>query len=404
MLYNQSWAAKKFIDIPVDDMFKRWREWDTAQDEAGAQAMMETERRFKVRSKLERTMKMGRLYGTGLLVMVTREAPLDAPLRIEQLRPGDLVGLRPFHRYDASVFTRDEDLYSEDDTYGEALSYWMTPTYGPGFHVHASRVLRFDGQQPLSSSGFMIYDRDWGVSEVIPVMISLLQDESIATAIAHLTQEASLPVLRVDGLKDALVGMKDPSEPSAEQIGQQVNQLKSVFRLLMLDKTDEFDRIHASFAGLSDLQDRFARRLAAAADIPATRFWGQSPVGMNATGESDTQNYAQMVAAMQQRVLPDPLERLDQVLAAEAGVAEPPEYTWPPLTEPSEQEQANSAHLRAQALALALQNGIIDEDEARAALDNTAVFGTLPGDAPEPSDLVLPPEPEPMPPPSNNGE
>ena len=108
---------------------------DTAQDEAGAQAMMETERRFKVRSKLERAMKMGRLYGTGLLVMVTREAPLDAPLRIEQMRPGDLVGLRPFHRYDASVFTRAEDLYSEDDTYGEALSYWMTPTYGPGFHV-----------------------------------------------------------------------------------------------------------------------------------------------------------------------------------------------------------------------------------------------------------------------------
>ncbi|MCK4814686.1 hypothetical protein KA005_02860, partial [bacterium] len=32
-LYIQSWAAKKFIDIPVDDMFIRWREFTDMENE-----------------------------------------------------------------------------------------------------------------------------------------------------------------------------------------------------------------------------------------------------------------------------------------------------------------------------------------------------------------------------------
>lgn len=391
VLYAQSWAAARFIDIPIDDMFAKWRQWDMTQDETGARAMMEVERTHRVRSRLARAMKAGRLYGTGLLVMVSREAPLEQELMIRQFRPGDLIGLQYFHRYNASVAVRDEDIYSP--TYGEPLEYRIAPAFGMPFNVHRSRVLRFDGRTPLSSSGYMIYDRDWGVSEIIAVLTTILQDEAIATAIAHLTQEASLPVLRIDGLKDALVGMKDPSEPSAEQIGNSVNMLKSVFRILMLDKTDEFDRIAVNFGGLSDIQDRIARRLAAAAGIPATRFWGQSPVGMNATGESDTQNHSQNVAAMQQAQLPDPLEQLDEVLAADAGVSDPPEHTWPPLTEPTEEEQANAAHTRAQALEIAQRGGAIDEDEFRASINGTPVFGHLPGEAPGLPEPDLPPEP-----------
>ena len=61
---------------------------------------------------------------------------------------------------------------------------------------------------------------------------------------------------------------------------------------MLVDKNDEFDRVSYNFQGLPDLMDRFAERLAAAADIPATRFMGQAPKGMNATGASDEKNYA----------------------------------------------------------------------------------------------------------------
>ncbi len=55
----------------------------------------------------------------------------------------------------------------------------------------------------------------------------------------------------------------------------------------MLDKKDSFTRVQTPLTNLSDILDRFATRLAAAADMPVTLLMGMSPAGLNATGESD---------------------------------------------------------------------------------------------------------------------
>jgi len=381
VIYAQSWACKKFIDIPVDDMMIRWRQFDAGENEAAAEAMGAAEEEYNVVGKLGRAMKAGRLYGTGLLVMMTREAPLDTPLNPDQIREGDLVALQVFDRFDASVMVRDDDHMSP--TYGQALVYRINPARGFGFNVHASRVLRFDGITPLSDDGYTLYERDWGISEVVPAILAIMQDQSVATAVAHLATEASIPVIKVANLRDALAAAENDNEASAEKIGQDINLYKSVFRLLMMDAgNEEFERVSVNFGGIKDVQEQFARRLAAAAGIPATRFWSQSPVGMNATGESDMVNYAQHVAAMQNRLLTDPLMRLDEVLARNAGIREAPEYEWLPLTDMSEVDQATIAKNKAEAMMAAVNSGVIDEDDAREALDGDAVFGTLEGMAP----------------------
>ena len=210
-----------------------------------------------------------------------------------------------------------------------------------------------------------------------------MQDQTVATAAAHLSQEASIPILNIDGLREALAGGKlDPGEASAEQIGEQLNMFKSIYRLLLLDKTETFERVPVTFSGLHEIMDRVHRRLSAAAGIPATRFLGQSPVGLNATGESDMTNYAMHVSAMQTDKLTDPLRRLDMVLARDGGLSEPPEYSWIPLTNMSDGDVAEAALKRAEALKVAADAGWIDEDEGRAALDGTPIFGALPGAAP----------------------
>ena len=214
-------------------------------------------------------------------------------------------------------FQNSEIPYSP--TYGQTIEYFMSPTLGRPFHVHASRVLRFDGLTPLSASGYIVYQREWGVSCVIPVLLSLLQDQAVASGASHLTNEASIPVLRIGGLREAMQGRPDPGDPTPAQMGEAINTFKSLYRTMFLDSGDEFERVNVTWSGLPDLMDRFARRLAAAADIPATRFWGQSPVGMNATGESDMKNYASNVAAQQKRLLTEPLRTLDVVLARSAG-------------------------------------------------------------------------------------
>lgn len=381
-LYVQSWAAAHFIDIPIDDMFIRWRQFDDDADQ-----MMEAERSLDVTDSLSRAMKAARLYGSGLLIFVSRDAPLDQPMIPEQVRPGDVSHLLVFDRYSANVRTMDIDPLSP--TYGQALIYDIYPTTGRPFMVHHTRVMRFDGIRPLGDDGFTTYDRNWGVSAIVPVIIALIQDQSGASAAGQLMQMASMDVVKLVGFRDSLAGQQEIDDPSPESVGQRMNELKSVYRTVFMDRDDEFERQAVSFGGLPEMLDRMARRVAAAAQIPATRFWGQSPVGMNATGESDMVNYAESVMAMQDKMLSAPLEKLDMVLARNVGLREPPTYTWLPLTDMSESEQATNFQTRVNALRTAIDAGIIDEDEARQALDGDEFLGELQGMAPG-----LPEEPE----------
>ena len=212
---------------------------------------------------------------------------------------------------------------------------------------------------------------------MIPVLLSLLQDQAVASGASHLTNEASIPVLRIGGLREAMQGRPDPGDPTPAQMGEAINTFKSLYRTMFLDSGDEFERVNVTWSGLPDLMDRFARRLAAAADIPATRFWGQSPVGMNATGESDMKNYASNVAAQQKRLLTEPLRTLDVVLARSAGLAEPLPYSWPSIIDASDGERAAVSKARAEAVKVAVDAQVIDENEARAALDGDELFGEL---------------------------
>ncbi len=372
-VYNESWAAKKFIDIPIDDMFIRGRKF-VDMDEKAVEAIKEQEKIFKANSRLARVMKTGRLYGTGLLVFMTKEAPLDKPFNINRMRPGDLTNLLVIDRFDCSVLSRNADPFSK--RYGSADMYQVNIKHGGAFHVHASRVVRFDGLEPLSMTGWYNYDQDWGVSEIIPVITSILQDGQLASGIAHLMQEASIPVMKIQDFEDAITSNCD-AEMSLAQRAELVSLHKSIYRTTFMDANDEFERNEVNFSQLPDLMDRFASRLAAAADIPATRFWGQSPVGMNATGESDMMNYATHVAARQQKVLPDAYDAIDKVLMRNAGVEAEVNYEFESLIDLSERDQAEVLEKKSRSVLALTQGAIIDENEGRAIIDGDHIAGNL---------------------------
>jgi hypothetical protein len=69
------------------------------------------------------------------------------------------------------------------------------------------------------------------------------------------------------------------------------NQAKSTVNSLVLDKEEEWERITTTFAGLPEIMQMYLLIASGAADIPATRLLGQSPKGLNATGENDIRNY-----------------------------------------------------------------------------------------------------------------
>ena len=85
------------------------------------------------------------------------------PIDPKRIRKGDLKSLLVFDRYDAAVTNREHDPYSPN--FLQPVDYFITPTTGGApFVVHHSRVLRFDGIDPLTTSRWTIYEQDWGVA------------------------------------------------------------------------------------------------------------------------------------------------------------------------------------------------------------------------------------------------
>ena len=395
----QSSAARKFVEMPIDAMFAGWRTW-SGDDEGATEAMANTEDRLMVAERVTDAIKAGRQQGTSLLVMVTQESggDLTEELMPERIREGDLVELRIYDRHTAAVWQYQVDPMLPE--FNRPAEYYITPYRGGGFYVHPSRVIRFDGIASLQSDGFNAYDQDWGVSILIPAIGKILQDESIASAAGHLAEVASIPVVGVSGLREALQGVGN--EVSAKQVAEQVNATMSIYRLLMIDKeSEDFNRVAVSFGGLNDLLERVERRLAAAhmPPIPFTTWQGESPGGLGSTGQGEERQYLMSLESQRPRYTRR-LRPLDEVLARDAGLREPPDVEWPSLIEVGDMEQAEASHKKAEALAIGIDKGAIDEDEMRRQLDGDPIFGSLEGEAPG---LPEPEMPAPMPGAGGNG-
>ena len=126
-----------------------------------------------------------------------------------------------------------------------------------------------------------------------------------------------------------------------------------------------------SFGGLSDIYEAFMMDMAGAAGIPATRLFGRSPDGMNATGESDLKNYYEMIDGMRERSLRPALEKLLPVMALSCWGFVPEDLTpsFPSLAAPDPREEAEIRAMNTESLIRALEAGLLSPAEARERLE-----------------------------------
>jgi len=375
ILYAESWAARKFIDIPVDDMFFKWRDFHEMSEE-NIEKVREAEKDFRIKSKLSRAIKSGRLYGTGLFIILTHEAPPEKPLNLSRILPGDLSNIMIVDRFDATIALRETNPFNAN--YGRPILYRINASRGgSSFIVHHSRVIRFDGMVPLSDNSWTAYDQDWGIPAINPVISEIFQDSNISKSIAQLVNESSIGIQKIDGFEEALSGGADSGEMNIYQRMEQTTLLRSIYRTVFMDSEDDFNRINVSFSGLPEIMDKNAIRLSAAADIPETRFWSKSIAGFQSTGTGEERSYALKIASDQTNKLTEPLHRLDNILEKHLGLDEPIQYEFPSILDLSDADKVEAALKKSQIVVPLVTAGIIDEDEARAVLDGDEIIGNL---------------------------
>ena len=373
-LYRESWLAKRIIDMPSEDMTRGWYTLTGALSPGEAEALRRLEARHDIRRELTSAIRWARLYGgaCALMVIAGHEDLLSEPLDPDSVMPGSFQGLLVRDRVSGVMPSVELEDDLNDPDFGYPLYYDLRLEGGAGgpafLRVHHSRVLRFTGRDlPRSEEAAEMY---WGASELEHIHEELQKRSATSANIAQLVFQANITTLKMSDFGETLaLGTEDQKRRILDAVSRE-NALRTSFGLQLLSAGDSLENHPFSFAGLSEIYEAFMLDMAGASGIPATRLFGRSPQGMNATGESDLRTYYELIADMQEKHLRPALEKLLPVMSLSlwGRVPERLDFTFPPLMTPGPLEQAEILQKQIQALTAARDAGLMTQEEARTRL------------------------------------
>ena len=380
--YMTSWEARKIIDIPVEDALRRPVQLlGLAPDDE--KTLWDAYLEFNVDRQLRRALIQERLLG-GALILPIFLRPADEktsePLDPRSLQAGDLKALNVINVSRLSRPTFDQDPFSPD--YDR-----ITHIAVNGVNLHSTRALLLDGNALNNRADHAVLEpgrhNPCGFSESKLAPLYDLLNRVIGTqqGAFHLVNMASCLLIEVEHLR-SVVAADSPAHAKMRDILEQL----SIYRGALIDaKGAKVTQHNAAFGSVPELVMTFAQLLSAASDIPATRFLGQAPGGLNATGEGDRENYYDMVAAYQRLSLMPAQRRILDWLGAHLwgwrvwnSKSHNLELRYPSLKVMNEKEEAEIAKTYSD-IVMALQAAqMIDAESAISELNERRVFRVMP--------------------------
>lgn len=291
-LYDTSWEARKIIDIPIDDAMRQptVREGLSKEDE---RVIEEEWQRFGVERQLRRCMKQERLLGGSVLLAIMalqKDERLDKPLNDANMEEGDLLALNVIDLAKLSRTRTEFDVFSPD--YDKVCNISIE-----GVSVHPSRMVVFDGNALFGRNSQRLMQRmrynplGFGESKLAPLWDCLMRSLGTQQGAYQLVNMASSVIMSVDNLRNIKA-----TDSGAEKKLQEIATQLSIYNAALIDGKDiKIEHKAASFGSVPELLLTYTQFLAAASDIPITRYLGSSPQGLDATGDGDSRNYYDMV-------------------------------------------------------------------------------------------------------------
>lgn len=312
LLYFTSWEARKIVEIPINDAF-RIRPELVGIEEPDKVALLNACDKLQLFDKMKRAAMQERLLGGSAILIGTAEKQDDPakPLDVKQIDKGDLKFL--------NVISLNQIQNPEYNTDPFSSNYDKPEYYSiNGIKTHVSRLVVWDGN-PLFNyatqrlmQNFRINPQGFGESVLVPLWDAIMRCIGTQQAAYQLIQKASVTLVKAEQLLN-LEGTK-MGDIAVKQL-QEMAEMISIYRAAILKgKGVEVEENSASFGSVPELLMSYLQTLSAASDIPASRFLGQAPGGLNATGDGDLENYYNNIAAYQQTKLDPKYERLFDIL------------------------------------------------------------------------------------------
>ena len=361
-LYRESWIVRRIIDIIPGDMLKNGFHLTTELSPDLLQRFEREMRNTQLTDKIRKGLKWGRLYGGALGVMLIKGQgdDLASPLDYDMILPGDFVGLMIFDRWNG--VSPSSELVSDinDPEYGLPDYYIVTDNAtGRMTRVHHTRCVRFVGNDlPYWEEMSEIY---WGASILESVFDELKKRDNVSWNIAQLTFMANLRILKMSDLGQLLASTDSTSQQELYRTLMAQNHIMNNMGMMIMDAADGVETHQYTFGGLADCYEQFIMDISGAAEIPVTKLFGRSPSGMDATGESDLQNYYDMIGEKQETLLRPILNKLlpPLCLSVFGAIPDDLDFDFDPVAEPSDEQRTELAKTGTDIVVSAVNAGLV---------------------------------------------
>lgn len=397
-MYRTSWVVGQVVDVVADDMTRKGVKLNGLSTPKDSEMIDQEMDRLQVWDKLNKNIKWSRLYGGSLAVMMIDGQNVSTPLNPNTIGKGQFKGLLVLDRW--MVQPTLEDLVTEmGPDYGKP-KYYDVITDSVGLcnqRIHYSRVIRMDGVElPYWQS---ITENLWGQSVIERMEDRLTIFDSATLGAGQLVYKAHLRTYKVKGLRNLIGGGGQLYEALVKQINQ-IRLWQSNEGLTLMDAEDSYEAHQYNFSGLDNILLQFGQQISGATGIPLVRLFGQSPAGLNATGESDLANYYDNINQQQEGRLRTPLQILYAVLHMSVlGKPLPDSFSFKfaSLWQLDDEKKANVAKGVSEAVIAVEEAGLIKRStalkELRQSSEVTGVFSHITDEEIKEADGEDPPPP-----------
>lgn len=375
-LYVHNSEAARIVDLMVNDaMGKGYR--INIPDDAGLEmseavmAAAEGPDGLSLSDHYSQAWAWARTFGTGVTFMRAddganaKDDTLKEPLNEEGIRT-----IGPFETIDKQFIRPWEFVAGQPETYivTAAPIRGLIDTRNKHTRIiHRSRLIVAEGvRTPMQTRA-----ENSGATSVLQRINKILYDFGMSWDVLSTTlQDSQQAVMRIGGLIEAYA---EGDTAALKARALDVDRTRSNIRMLLLDSdpahNESFERQDFDWAGIKEPYELLILRLAMAAGYPTTILLGQSPSGLNATGEADLAwHYKNVESEQRNRVRPALMRMLKLLMLSKDGPTSgvlPPQWdiSFEALRNMTPLEQADVELKTAQRDAIYHVDGVLTPDE-----------------------------------------
>lgn len=375
-LYRSESVASRVVDIPADEQMREGFEVCIPEDEDSSEVIENQLDDLDINTVYTNAIKWKRNFGGSLILIGANDGETDPSIPLDEKHLRSIDYLTVFDCSEAVILSWQGNPAKAG--FGEPEFYQIQPRFlgssAGGFgkplsKVHASRCIALKGPTAGRSNfgntgaGFnQNFSFGWGDS-VLQRMYTLLRDFGTSTgSITHLMQDFSQGIYQLAGLGDMLVaGQKD----AVRQRLLAMDLGKSSMRGIILDGEDKYQRVTTPTAGLSDIMAFQISQICGAAEMPMSMLLGESPSGLNASGDVNVRWFYDRMKRSQNRDIKKGLKYLTHLLlvADTSPLNKEPEKVrieFPPLYQMDDSQKADIRLKMAQADKIYADMGVLN--------------------------------------------